>query len=319
MKKLIDLVLSQNYAETSAGLFFFKMILPMGYKLSGEGLNIVALSGEMTKLYNLGSQVVNIPGLPVAELNNYPEEFIDITAEKEVKMARCVKSYKRYVDDTHCQIAGRKVEDIIDGILAVGYMFPSGLVLGISLNIWNSEFLDVFAWKNLNSGTVSTLMKRKQNIPVGHVKKRSGHPSKYKLQSLLGEMLRSRRIASDEDVVKVSDECISLEFQSIGYTRLEVQAVMSDAKDKIETGYSGEYVKMDDGGVQPRRKQYGGSLVYNRNYKYSSILTKFIDDCKPSDVAGISTVPDVRIKTLAFTKKRYLMRQGVVEKKHKDK
>ena len=113
-------------------------------------------------------------------------------------------------------------------------------------------------------------MKRKQNIPIGHVKKGSGHPDKYKLQSLLGEMLRSRRIASDDEIVKVSDECISLEFQSIGYARQEVEDAMSKAKDKIENGYSGEYVKIDEGEVHTK-KQYGGSLVYNRNYMYKQL------------------------------------------------
>ena len=312
MKKIIDLVLSQNYAETSAGLFLFKMILPMGYKLSQEGLNIVALSGEMTKLYYLGTKKESITGLPVAELKEYPTEFVDITAHKEVNMARGVKSYKRYVDDTHCLLAGVALEDDVDGILAVGYMLPKGLEIGISLNIWNSEFLDVFAWKNIYTRTISTLMKRKQNIPIGHVKKGSGHPDKYKLQSLLGEMLRSRRIASDDEIVKVSDECISLEFQSIGYARQEVEDAMSKAKDKIENGYSGEYVKIDEGEVHTKKK-YGGSLVYNRNYMYNSVLTRFINDCKPQDVAGISTVPDVKIKNLAYTRKRYLERQGVVE------
>ena len=53
--------------------------------------------------------------------------------------------------------------------------------------------------------------------------------------------------------------------------------------------------------------------MYNRNYMYNSILTRFINDCKPQDVAGISTVPDVKIKNLAYTRKRYLERQGVVE------
>ena len=54
MKKLVDLVLGQNYAETSGGVFKFKKVLPMGYKLSGEALDIVALAHEMTELLHLG-------------------------------------------------------------------------------------------------------------------------------------------------------------------------------------------------------------------------------------------------------------------------
>ena len=39
MKKLVDLVLGQNYAETSSGLFKFKKVLPLGQMLSGEALD----------------------------------------------------------------------------------------------------------------------------------------------------------------------------------------------------------------------------------------------------------------------------------------
>ena len=129
-------------------------------------------------------------------------------------------------------------------------------------------------------------------------------------------MLRSRRIASDEEIIRVSDDCISMEFQSIGYSRREVQAAMDEAKDSIENGYSGEFVKIDEGDDHPRR-QYGGSLVYNRNYKYNSVLTRFINNSKPEDAPGISHVPDVKIKAVSFTRKRYLERQGMVEEAYK--
>ena len=36
-------------------------------------------------------------------------------------------------------------------------------------------------------------------------------------------------------------------------------------------------------------------------------------------IAGITTVPHVKMKNLTFTKKRYLERQRLDEKKHKEK
>ena len=308
MRKLINLVLSQNYAETSSGLYLFKMVLPMGYKLSGEALDIVAISGEMTKLYYLGDPSVEVPGMPIGELLEYPEDIIDINVDKETKMARGVKSYKRYVDDTHCQISGKKVQDIADGILAIGFMFPRGLVLSIVLNIWNSQFLDVYCWKNVWSGTLSTLMKRKFSIPFGHVKSGSGHPDKFKMQSLLSEMLRSRRISSDEEIIELSDKCVQIEFQSIGYSRRTVEEAINQARVKIEDGYSGEFVRIDQD-EDCSWNYYGGSLVYNKNYCYNETVSEFISFCKPAGVSGISFVPDTRLKALAYTKKRYLKRQ----------
>ena len=116
----------------------------MGYKLSGECLDIVGVAGEITKLLNLGKVDVSIFGLPISELTNYPEEFVDNGVEKESSMARGVRKYKRYVDDTYGIVSGAQVRDIIDGTLSIAFMFPAGLVINLDLNVWNTEFLDVF-------------------------------------------------------------------------------------------------------------------------------------------------------------------------------
>jgi hypothetical protein len=266
MEKLVDLVLGQNYAETSGGLFKFKKVLPMGYKLSGEALDIVALAEEITVLYHLGKDDTQKSRVRIGELRSYPVKFVDNSVERELSMSKGVKKFRRYVDDTHSQIAGTSKE-VLNGVLAVGYIYPENLVVSMDLNIWHSNFLDVFVWKNLFSGKVSTVMRRNGEVPVGHVRRGSSHPEKYKLQSLLGEMLRGRRIASDEEMIELSDRCIAHEFQSIGYSRWEVQDAMEEAKNKVEDNYSGHFVKINEDGVK-KYFSYGGGVVYNKNYGY---------------------------------------------------
>ena len=208
MSKLVDLVLDQNYVETSVGLYKFRKVLPMGYKISGEALNIVALADEMMALHDLdkNDSLKSKPG--IGELRSYPSELVDNNVQKELSMAKAVKRIRRYVDDTHAHIAGTK-EEVQNGILAVGYMYPESLVVSMNLNIWNSSHLDIFMWKNMFTETVSTVMKKNADAPVGHVRRGSSHPEKYKLQSLLGEMLRGRRIASDDEMIEISDKCIA--------------------------------------------------------------------------------------------------------------
>jgi hypothetical protein len=87
MKKLVDLVLSQNYAETSSGLFKFKKVLPMGYMLSGEALDMVALAQEMHVLYHLGDVEDQKLRFKIGELRNYPEEFVDNDIQTELSMS----------------------------------------------------------------------------------------------------------------------------------------------------------------------------------------------------------------------------------------
>ena len=315
MKKLIDLVLGQNYAETSGGLFKFKKVLPMGYKLSGDALDIVALADEMTVLYNLGEDDSNKTKVRIGELRSYPDEFVDISVRTELSMSKGVKNFRRYVDDTHSQISGTK-EDILNGIMALGFMYPESLVVSMDLNIWNSSFLDVYVWKNLSSGRLSTVMRKSADVPVGHVRRGSSHPEKYKLQSLLGEMLRGRRIASDDEMIELSDKCIAYEFQSIGYSRREVQHAMEEAKKKVEDDYSEQFVKINENDDR-RYFSYGGGMIYNKNYRYGDVVMNYIERIKPLGESGIILLPDVKIKRLAFTKKRYLQRQEEDKKKAK--
>ena len=107
------------------------------YKLSGKCLDIVGVAGEITKLFNLGEIAVSRFGLPVSELRNYPEDLVEIGVEKETSMARGVRKYKRYVDDTFGIVCGEQVEEISDGIMAIGFMFPAGLV--IICNAWKKS------------------------------------------------------------------------------------------------------------------------------------------------------------------------------------
>ena len=196
MKSLVDLVLGQNYAETSVGLFKFKKILPMGYRLSGDALDIVAVAEEMILLYHLGENIARVAQVGIAELRNYPDIFLANDVQQELVMSRGIKKFRRFVDDTHSQIAGT-LQEVLNGILAIGFLYPESLVITMKLNVWNSSFLDSFVWKNLLHGELSTVMKKDGDVPVGHVRRGSSHPEKYKLQSLLGEMLRGRRLATD--------------------------------------------------------------------------------------------------------------------------
>ena len=105
MKKLIDLVLGQNYVETSVGVYQFEKVLPMGYKLSGEALEIVALSEEVRMLGHLGDANQNIK-VKLGELTNYPSELVENDVQGELNMTKGVKAVKRYVADASWQISG---------------------------------------------------------------------------------------------------------------------------------------------------------------------------------------------------------------------
>ena len=77
------------------------------------------------------------------------------------------------------------------------------------------------------------MMKRNYNVPFGHIKKESDHPERFKLKSVLGEMLRNRRLASDAEIVQQVDKCIQEDFVSIGYIERKIKAKMDEENKKI--------------------------------------------------------------------------------------
>ena len=105
LEKLVKLILRNNYVETSGGIYLFKPVLPMGYIISGEGLNSVALSGEVDRLF-YSDGVSNECRVKIAEINNYPMELVDYSVEREGAMGCSIRKYKRYVDDSHAIISG---------------------------------------------------------------------------------------------------------------------------------------------------------------------------------------------------------------------
>ena len=198
--KMIKLVMRNNYVQTSVGYYKFKPVLPMGYKISGEALNVVVLACEIDRLGEVDDR-------RIGEILDYPSEITDISAMCEISMVDGVKLYRRYVDDIFGIVAGKTLDDLIKGILALGYMHHIGLVVNINVNVMTSRFLDVVIWRDFFK-KIHTMMKQDSIAPFGHVKAASNHPKVYKLQSLKGEMLRNRRLASDDVIVRSFDESI---------------------------------------------------------------------------------------------------------------
>ena len=305
--KMVSMILGNNYVETSVGIYLFGRILPMGYKLSKEALDSVAISGEVYKLHRVGEEDA-VLGRPISELYEYPEELVDISVRREVAMSRGVNYYRRYVDDSFAMVGGDTIEEIVDGILCIGYMFGGGLTVNVDMNIWCSKFLDVLLWRDVDGATCRTMLSRKVGAPFGHVRKDSDHPIMYKLQSMLGEMLRNRRLGSDMEIVKVVDDSILEGFMSIGYSRVEVLENMVNCKKLIREGYSNMYVKLDKG-VTEREISFGGVVEYNGLYNFDYVVKRYLASNDVFKRSVILSVPGRKLKNIVFTRKRYLKRQ----------
>ena len=79
------------------------------------------------------------------------------------------------------------------------------------------------------------------------------------------------------------------------------------ARRKSKTDYSEQLVKSV--GDDLNRFQYWGGVEYNGNYNFNGILDRFINGVKPNGAPGLGQKPGVKVKSLAYTKRKYLKRQ----------
>ena len=83
---------------------------------------------------------------------------------------------------------------------------------------------------------------------------------------------------------------------------------MEACKEKIKTDYSENFVKAV--GDDLKRFQYCGGVEYNGNYNFIGILDRFINGVKPNGAPGLGQKPGTKVKSLAYTKRKYLKRQS---------
>ena len=179
----------------------------------------------------------------------------------------------------------------------------------MKLNIWKSEFLDVEFWRGYRGNKICTMVKQVSGALYGHVRRESNDPPIYRMQSMFGEMLRNRRLASDDGIIATIDNSILELFVSIGYKKEKLILEMQKAITKIARCYSATYVKMSDIGESNRkRKRYGGGIQYDSTYAYATYVMEFIEKIKSFDEPNLILLPGKKLRNIAYTKKRYLRR-----------
>ena len=175
-------------------------------------------------------------------------------------------------------------------------MFPIELVVTMDLNIWKTRFLDVNIWYNVECGEMSTSVQHKQNAPLGHVKAMSNHPKHYKLEGMIGELLRNRRICSDRKIIAIMDDVVIKKFKFIGYDWHIVESRFGDLKRKIIARYTEHCTRLDLESQIERLNKYGGAVEFSQVYLFASTATGFISRMRLEGEPKLLLRPGTKLK-----------------------
>ena len=170
--ELSDLILQNNYVEASIGIMKIGTNLPMGNCASGEALDTVSIASELKKRVAKHSRMtpeVIIPEKVKAKLETDVES-------RRVNKLESLTMLKRYRDDIYGIAASTKPEQMVQDILEIGSMYPENIKLTIELGHFYQTFLDVAHFRNLENGTMTTLIRRNVQVPPLFLPKLSSIP-----------------------------------------------------------------------------------------------------------------------------------------------
>ena len=182
----------------------------MGMSGSPICLDIVGLSSEVQRISIHNS-------LP----SNLPIQLYDLISDGRLTLRGNLQSYMRYQDDTKALAHSKLKSDLKFIILNIGTMFPCHIPINIDcFNIYGS-FLDVTILRSLSTNEFTTMVKKKFTSPPKVLNPNSMTPPKIKNSSLYSELLRIRRICSNQNVINFYDSLLVREYKSRGYNNVE--------------------------------------------------------------------------------------------------
>ena len=268
--EIAELVFNNSFLETTKGVYKLSTCLPMGLCCSGESLDIVLLVCE---LVFLGKEKSN-------EIEGFEEQF---NKEKNTPESSLFTKYKRYRDDTCSVLKMNKKDDIKNCLKVLGEVFLPELDINIEASIFVGSFLDVMFFKKFSDGGFETLVKRKGEYPVTFCHASSNTSSSIVKSILGGELLRHRRLSSNELLVETNDECILQELKSRGYKEEFVRRAINRRIVQIKKLYDSEF-KLNQLKKPPIGLVYGAKSVYDEEWFTHDKLMMILKTSLPEGV-----------------------------------
>ena len=282
MTKLATLVLSNNYMEASIGIMKNGTNLPMGNCVSGEALDTVAINSEMKK------KVIKFPN--------------------EIQQLKSVLKLKRYRDDIYGMVSSQEVDDVVENIMQIGNMYPKHLKITMNLSHTYQSFLDCSHYRKLSDGKIVTFIRRNFNVPPLFVPKLSGVPEQIKWSAFKSELLRHRRICSEETFIEVNDKCLEQEYEKLGYKKTDIKRIKKNELSKYKSKYDENYRTRVEKEI-PSSVLCGAKTVFDGFHKTHEVLKELIKTSNQSQLKLPITVPGGKLKGYLFTKRSYLRKQ----------
>ena len=153
-----------------------------------------------------------------------------------------------------------------------------------------------------------TFIRRNFNVPPLFVPKLSGVPEQIKWSAFKSELLRHRRICSEETFIEVNDKCLEQEYEKLGYKKTDIKRIKKNELSKYKSKYDENYRTRVEKEI-PSSVLCGAKTVFDGFHKTHEVLKDLIKTSNQSQLKLPITVPGGKLKGYLFTKRSYLRKQ----------
>ena len=306
--RMTELVLSNNFIESSVGVYHLGDCLPMGSSSSQDCLNIVGMVHELELFEGISArESVNITVDEDFEVKIEQIEKL-ITINKLTKEEQDhLNMFKRYIDDTHTVCSGDNLVALKNVILKIMRAYPEHLVMNVTLSLCYFGHLDCVGYSRFSNKQMNTLVRRNYTAPVNVVPNQSNCPVTNKYCIILSEMLRYRRLCSSSQFVTLNENQLFTEMIKAGYKMSELKKMFEKGHDHIRKNYCQETFEKLEGGQDNLDENFCGKITFDKFSGSHKIVKTLMSGNGKSKIRPV-LVPGFKIKTYLISRRQHLKR-----------
>ena len=152
---------------------------------------------------------------------------------------------------------------------------------------------------------MTTFVRRNYRAPVNLVPKVSNCPDSNKYSIILSEMLRYRRLCSNQKLVDMNEKQLFTELYKAGYSTTEMKILSKKNRKLIKENFTDDYFTKKLSSNMNIEESVYSKVTFDKLSSGQNIINQLVKGGGRSKIKTV-IVPSLKIKTFLISRKRHL-------------
>ena len=178
--------------------------------------------------------------------------------------------------------------------------------MNANLSLMYFSHLDCVGYTGFSQDKMTTLVRRNYSAPINLVPSNSNCPASNKYSIILSEMIRYRRLCSNQHFVSVNEKQLFTELIKAGYKMADLKKQFEKSREHIKINYTEDTIEKRNQ-KEDFDDNFCGKIIfdqYSGSHKLLKTLLSGTEKCRIKPVL----VPSFKIKTYLISRRKHLKR-----------